>query len=96
MSKRTIKIDKDLIESLEPILSERSVTLDAVVNLYLRAMLNSLDSGKALGMKDTMPFGKYRGALVETIVAADPGYLRYLIGTDRPLQVEPEVLAALS
>lgn len=58
-------------------------------------MVNTVESGKALGLKDKLAFGKYRGELLETVVKGDPSYVRFLIGSSKPLQVLPEVLEYL-
>lgn len=93
--KHTLNIPGTILKEAKNLIKDRGVTLDEVIALYLTAMVNGVNQGKALKLDSTMPFGKYRGALVSVIVAADPGYLRYLIGTDKPLVVEPEVMEKL-
>lgn len=90
-----IKVDAQLAETLEPILLERNISLDEAVGLYLRAMVNNIESGKALGLDSKMPFGKYKGEYVEVIAKGDPGYLRWMLGRERPLNVLPDVLEYL-
>lgn len=90
-----VRLDRQLAIEVDKLLEARDVTLAEVVSLYLRSMINSADSGRTLGLESRMPFGKYRGENVETIARGDPGYLRYLMGGERPLQFTPEVLELL-
>lgn len=89
--KLKVNIADDLAERLETILLERSLTLDELVGLYVRSLCNSIDAGKALGIDSVMPFGKYKGERVGVIAKAEPGYIRYLMGGERPVLLEPEV-----
>jgi antitoxin component of RelBE/YafQ-DinJ toxin-antitoxin module len=74
-----VNVDTSLIERLEPILRERGLTLDKAVGLYLRGMVNSSATARALRLKDTMPFGKYEGETVETILRVQPDYIQFIV-----------------
>lgn len=91
----TVRIDPDLALKLEGVLLARGTTLDVVVGLYLRAMVNSIDRGKCLGLDSKMPFGKYHGERVEEIARGDPGYLRFMLTCERPITLKPEVMELL-
>lgn len=90
-----IQIDSELASDLEQILLERNLSLDEAVGLYLRSMIYSASSGRALLMESKMPFGKYRGELVGTIAKAEPNYLKFLLGSKNPINLSPEVLEFL-
>lgn len=96
MSKVQLKINvsKALTEQLEPLLKERGLTLDQAVGLYLRGMVNTSASARALRLADTMPFGKYEGETVETIVRAQPDYIKFIMGLGKT-RFDPEVLGLL-
>lgn len=89
-----INVDKKLAERLEPLLKERGLTLDQAVGLYLRGMVNTSASARALRLADTMPFGKYQGELVETILRVQPDYIMFLIGLGKT-RFDAEVLHLL-
>lgn len=90
--KLKVNIADDLAERLEAILLERSITVDEIVGLYVRSLVNSVEASRALGVESLMPFGKYKGEKVGVIAKAEPGYLKYLMGGERPVLFEPEVL----
>lgn len=86
-----VNVDTKLIEKLEPLLAERGLTLDQAVGLYLRGMVNTSASAKALRLADSMPFGKYQGETVETILRVQPDYISFIIAGGRT-RFDPEVL----
>jgi hypothetical protein len=89
-----VNVDRSLLERLEPVLRERGLTLDRAVGLYLRGMINTSGSAKALRLKDDMPFGKYQGEKVETILRGQPDYIRFIIDLGRT-RFDPEVFELL-
>ena len=89
-----IRVKRSLVEKLEPILKDRGLSLDQAVSLYLRAMVNGSERCRSLRLADEMPFGKYRGETVETIVRGDPGYMMFILGLGKT-RFDPETLALL-
>ncbi len=87
-----IRVKTKLAERLEPILTDRGMTLDQAVSLYLRGMVNGSERSRAIRLADEMPLGKYRGEIVETIVRGEPGYVRFLFGCEN-IRFDPEVYA---
>lgn len=86
-----INVDQKLAERLEPLLKERSLTLDQAIGLYLRGMVNASATARALRLDDTMPFGKYQGETVETIARAQPDYINYIFSNGKT-RFDAEVL----
>ena len=90
-----VRIDPKLAHRVEEFLSARGLTLDQAVGLYLRAMINTSASARALRLKDAMPYGKYRGEIIETIVRVQPDYIAYLVSNSTQTRWDPEVLRLL-
>lgn len=89
-----VNVDRKLLERLAPVLEERGLTVDQAVGLYLRGMVNSSASARALRLSDAMPFGKYQGETLETILRAQPDYIMFILGLGKT-RFDPEVLALL-
>lgn len=89
-----VNVDQSLLKRLGSILAERQLTLDQAVGLYLRGMVNSSASARALRLQDEMPFGKFQGVLVETILRAQPDYIKFINAQGRT-RFDPEVLLLL-
>jgi antitoxin component of RelBE/YafQ-DinJ toxin-antitoxin module len=90
-----VRVEPRLADRIQPMLAARGLTLDQAVGLYLRAMINSSERSKALRLTDAMPFGKYEGEVVETIIRAEPGYIQFLIANSAHARWDPEVLRLL-
>lgn len=89
-----VNLDTGLLTKLEPILKERGLTVDQAVSLYLRGMVNSSAAARALRLTSIMPFGKYEGEVVETILRAQPDYIQFIIGLGKS-RFDPEVFQLL-
>lgn len=89
-----INVDTALLARLEPILVERGLTVDQAVGLYLRGMVNSSASARSLRLSDVMPFGKYEGEEVGTILRAQPDYVSFIVGLGKT-RFDPEVFVLL-
>lgn len=89
-----IRVKRSLVDKIEPLLKERGISLDQAVSLYLRAMVNGSENSKSLRLADEMPFGKYKGETVETIVRGDPQYMMFIFGLGKT-RFDPETLALL-
>lgn len=87
-----VTIPQDISDSLAAILTERQITVDQVVSVYLRAMVNAHESGKELTLESTFRFGKYYGAKVAEVAVVDPGYITFLMGSSRPTHFSADVI----
>lgn len=90
-----VRIDPKLASRVEEFLLARGLTLDQAVGLYLRAMINTSAKSRALRLADNMPFGKYQGERVETILRVQPDYIAYLVVNSTNTRWDPEVLRVL-
>jgi len=80
---------------VESYLKARGLTLDQAVGLYLRAMINTSERARSLRLADQMPYGKYAGERVDTILRAEPSYIAWLIANNESTRWDPEVLRLL-
>ena len=90
-----VRIDPKLAHRVEEFLAARGLTLDQAVGLYLRAMINTSARARALRLADVMPFGKYQGEVIETILRVQPDYIAYLVANSTNVRWDPEVLKML-
>jgi hypothetical protein len=90
-----VEIPDKLVEKLELILIARSLSLDEVVRLYLRALVSSSERMAPLGLMAEMPFGKFKGEELGVIIRADPDYVSWLVGNSAHFKLSPEALALL-
>ena len=90
-----VRVDPKLAHRVEEFLAARGLTLDQAVGLYLRAMINTSASARALRLSDAMPYGKYRGEIIETIVRVQPDYIAYLVASSTQTRWSPDVLRLL-
>lgn len=51
---------------------------------------------KALGLDDSMPFGKHKGSQIEDLVEDNPSYIRWLCENSTHVEFDEAVLEALS
>lgn len=63
-------------EALTEKLSARGSSLMDYVQLSLRALGNS---PRTLDLNDIIDFGKYKGAVLETVIRADPSYIQWFL-----------------
>ncbi len=81
MGRYLIEVPEEVMEDALPILKRRGIKLDAVVTVYLRALIVSAEHTTMRGLEDAMPFGKYRGATIEHVIRTDPRYINWLLRT---------------
>lgn len=81
--KRKIKlnIDAKLLRDAQNVLEKRGIKFEMWLQLQLRSAINT--QPMCFGLKDRIPFGKYNGELIESIVRADPGYMHWLVENTR-------------
>lgn len=91
-TKLKILVDQELITKLERILTERKLNLNELIQLYIRSTVNAYECGKELDVDDEFQFGKYRGEKVGIVARAEPNYIRWLLGSERPTQFSAKVL----
>lgn len=93
MTKLTLNIDTKLHNQLKKLLSERGTDIETFVKLQLRALSIAT---KILHLEDKIPFGKYTGELLETIIRGDPKYMNWLIANSKnPTQFGTDILELL-
>lgn len=90
-----IRIPEDVHKRLEVVLHQRSLTIEEAAVLYLRSMVYSAERGRALMLNDTLPFGKYQGSTVETVIKAQPDYIRWLLVNSKTFSLEVEAMELL-
>src|SRR3954466_9033721 len=72
----SITIPKDLFNQAEKTLAGRGLSVDAFIRVALRG---ALQRNGYVPLKAELTFGKYRGETLETIIRADPEYIRWML-----------------
>lgn len=90
-----VEVPQKLALEVEQLLLTKGLSLDDTVRLYLRAMVTSSERNKALGLDSEMPFGKYKGELIEVVLRAEPNYVSSLVSNGKSIKFQPEVLELL-
>jgi hypothetical protein len=93
---KTQKIDlpTKLVSQARERLDGRGITLEEYLRLHLRVMVRTPPS--ILALTDEIPFGKYRGEIVEVVCRADPGYMTWMVAQNGKTQFGLDVLQLLS
>jgi hypothetical protein len=97
----TIEISDDLYDHFCATMgasaeTDHNTSIDEIVALWLRATINNWERNKALKLSDKMPFGQYRGEMVERVIRAFPDYMRFLLGLPKPIKLAKEALDLLA
>lgn len=74
----SIPINGDLYYGLEELAKSRGMELQAFVQTRLQAIYHAYVFQKTLTLQSYMPFGQYKGILVEDMIRADPRYTNWL------------------
>lgn len=73
-----VMLPLDLHDKLSHIVKERNTSIEAMVLLHLTSVVNGYERYAPIGLDTFMPFGKYKGVTLETIIRGDPAYVKYL------------------
>jgi hypothetical protein len=93
MTRLVIQIPSELLGDLEPLLIQRGLSVEEVIRLYLRSLVNGAKRSRAVSLSDDMPIGKFKGEKVETVIRAEPGYVSWLAGNIESFKLAPDALA---
>lgn len=90
-----INIPTDIYDQIIPICKERGLSLEEVIEVQLTKMANAAEKFKPIGLLDIMPFGQYKGNLVEILVRADPRYIKWVSETSETITFTDGVLTLM-
>lgn len=90
-----VKLDYDLMHNLHEIAERNGTTVQKIIETRMWAYVNAYDKHKILGLNDPMPYGQYRGLLVEDMIRTDPRYVRYLASVSEIFVINDEAIALL-
>lgn len=77
----TVLIDTELWGKIRKVADERGIDPHQLVQIRMQAYITSLERGKVLSLSDPMPYGQYRGILIEDVIKVDPRYVSWLAST---------------
>lgn len=98
MGKITVDIilPQELLDKALPILEKRDLELSAFVAVHLQGLVTGAKANRPLALADEMPLGKYKGAVVEDIIRADPKYIAWLLGNAERFGMDTEATELLN
>jgi len=89
-----VELPTKLVDQAKARLDTRGLTLSEYLALHLRLMVRV--SPSHLTLRDEMPFGKYRGEIVETVCRADPVYMTWLVSQNGKTGFDTDVIELLN
>lgn len=93
--KKVITVPNDLAEVLSEMSSLRGIDVEQLVIVHMTSVVNAYKNSKIMRLTDTMPYGKYRGVLVEDVIRSDPRYTNWLASTSNIFVLDEEATELL-
>lgn len=91
-----VEFELELAKKLTEIATIRGTTVKQLVIAKMTALCNQYENQKILRLFDTMPYGQYRGLLVEDIIRADPRYVNWLASESAIFVLDEEATQLLA
>lgn len=77
--KLEVQIDEGILAALKEISDIRGIEVERIINIQLYSYISTFERSKIYGLWEEMPFGKYRGIVIEEVIRTDPRYLNWLL-----------------
>lgn len=91
-----IEIDEGIYAALQSIGQMREVEADKIIEMQLLSYIRAYERGQVFSPSDPMPYGKYKGYLIEEIVRVDPRYICWMISESPIFKANDEVIELLN
>jgi uncharacterized protein (DUF3820 family) len=88
----TIQIRKDLYDQARIKLDGRGLSVEDFIRIALRG---ALQRNGFVPLRAEMPFGKYRGETLESIIRADPEYVRWMLSNSTSFSTDEAAIELL-
>lgn len=75
---KLVQLPDELAIRLAEMAQMRNTSVELIVTTRLTAVVNAFQNQKILRLEDEMPYGQYRGTLVEDMIRSDPRYVNWL------------------
>jgi hypothetical protein len=90
-----IVIPRGLYESLQAIGDMRDVHPETIIRLHMMAYVRAYLRHQLFQAGDVMPYGQYKGALIEDVIKVNPRYIHYLIANSDTFKLDKDALELL-
>lgn len=87
---KVVSMPNDLANTLSEMSALRGISVEQLVITHMTAVSNAYKNSKILRLQDYMPYGKYRGVLVEDMIRSDPRYTNWLASTSNIFVLDEE------
>lgn len=93
--KTVVAMPSELAITLHEMATMRGIDVEQLVITRLQAIANAYQFSKVLRLKDSMPYGQYKGVLVEDMIRADPRYVNYMASNSSIFVLDEEATELL-
>lgn len=94
--KVTVEIDEGIYESLKSIGVMRDIHPDTIIEMKLLAYIRAYERGQVFGPTDIMPYGQYKGYVIEEVIKVDPRYVCWLLTESAIFQLNEDAIDLLN
>lgn len=92
---KVVSMPDELAVLLSEMAQMQGTTVETIVTTRMMAFANAYKNSKVLRLHDTMPYGQYRGVLIEDMIRTDPRYTNWLASTSDIFVLDEEATAVL-
>lgn len=75
---KVISLPNDLATTLAEMSAIRGIGVEQLIFTHMISICNAYQNQKVLNLNSVMPYGKYRGVLIEDMIRSDPRYVNWL------------------
>lgn len=94
--RKTITLDEGVYNALLEIGASRDVHIETIIDLQLLAFVRSYERGQILRPEDAMPYGQYKGSLIQDVIKVNPRYVAYLLSNSSNFRLSEEAIQLLN
>lgn len=90
-----VPIDRGLFEALEAIGGMRDIHPHTIIAIQMTAYVRAFERSQVLMLRDIMPYGQYKGELVEDVIKVNPRYIQYLVANSNNFRLDTDAIELL-
>ena len=92
----TVTLDEGVHAALLEVAKIRETSIETIMDLQLLGYIRSAERGRIIELQDLMPYGQYKGALLEDVIKVNPRYIQYLLSNSDTFRISEEAIKLLN